>query len=143
MASTIIDSRIFGDMFSDARMGQAVEVEHAAELVEEISASVLRHPNALISLARLKTSDEYTYMHSVAVCALMIALDGGRQALSADIKLGAGRRFERPHERRDRRLKLCPARDRPGMRQTVACDDHDQHSVRQHRRAARSDDHAR
>ncbi|MDX5372715.1 MAG: HD-GYP domain-containing protein [Pseudomonadaceae bacterium] len=61
-------------MFSDARMGQAVEVEHAAELVEEISASVLRHPNALISLARLKTSDEYTYMHSVAVCALMIAL---------------------------------------------------------------------
>ncbi|MEO4047062.1 HD-GYP domain-containing protein [Pseudomonas sp. CAU 1711] len=61
-------------MFCDARMGQAVEVEHAAELVEEISNSVLRHPNALISLARLKTSDEYTYMHSVAVCALMIAL---------------------------------------------------------------------
>lgn len=62
------------EMFSDARMGQAVEVEHAAELVEEIANSVLRHPNALISLARLKTSDEYTYMHSVAVCALMIAL---------------------------------------------------------------------
>ena len=62
------------EMFRDARMGQAIELEHAAELVEEISASVLRHPNALISLARLKTSDEYTYMHSVAVCALMIAL---------------------------------------------------------------------
>ncbi len=61
-------------MFSDARMGQAVELAHAAELVEEISDSVMRHPNALISLARLKTSDEYTYMHSVAVCALMIAL---------------------------------------------------------------------
>ncbi|MBN0408839.1 HD domain-containing protein, partial [Pseudomonas aeruginosa] len=30
--------------------------------------------NALVSLVRLKTSDEYTYMHSVAVCALMIAL---------------------------------------------------------------------
>ncbi len=62
------------EMFSDVRMGHAVELEHAAELVEEISDSVLRHPNALISLARLKTSDEYTYMHSVAVCALMIAL---------------------------------------------------------------------
>lgn len=61
-------------MFSDARMGQAVELAHAAELVEEIADSVMRHPNALISLARLKTSDEYTYMHSVAVCALMIAL---------------------------------------------------------------------
>lgn len=62
------------EMFSDVRMGHAVELEHAAELVEEISDSVLRHPNALISLARLKSSDEYTYMHSVAVCALMIAL---------------------------------------------------------------------
>lgn len=61
-------------MFSDARMGLAVDTGHVGELVEDISASVLRHPNALISLARLKTSDEYTYMHSVAVCALMIAL---------------------------------------------------------------------
>jgi putative nucleotidyltransferase with HDIG domain len=62
------------EMFSDARMGQAIAMEHVATLVQEISDSVLRHPNALISLARLKTSDEYTYMHSVAVCALMIAL---------------------------------------------------------------------
>ena len=61
-------------MFSDARMGQALQFEQAGELVEEISESVLRHPNALISLARLKNADEYTYMHSVAVCALMIAL---------------------------------------------------------------------
>ena len=61
-------------MFSDARMGKAIEVEHAQELVEEISNSVMRHPHALISLARLKHADEYTYMHSVAVCALMIAL---------------------------------------------------------------------
>ena len=61
-------------MFSEVRMGQAIDAGHVVELVEEISASVLRHPNALISLARLKNSDEYTYMHSVAVCALMIAL---------------------------------------------------------------------
>ena len=61
-------------MFNDARMGNAIEVEQAQELVEEISESVLRQPHALISLARLKNADEYTYMHSVAVCALMIAL---------------------------------------------------------------------
>lgn len=61
-------------MFSDARMGQALHFGQAGELVEEISESVMRHPNALISLARLKNADEYTYMHSVAVCALMIAL---------------------------------------------------------------------
>jgi len=61
-------------MFSDARMGRAIGVEQAGELVEEITESIIRHPNALISLARLKNADEYTYMHSVAVCALMIAL---------------------------------------------------------------------
>lgn len=61
-------------MFNEVRMGQAIDAGQVVELVEEISASVLRHPNALISLARLKNSDEYTYMHSVAVCALMIAL---------------------------------------------------------------------
>lgn len=61
-------------MFNDARMGQSIEIGGARELVEEISESMIRHPGALISLARLKTSDEYTYMHSVAVCALMISL---------------------------------------------------------------------
>jgi HD-GYP domain-containing protein (c-di-GMP phosphodiesterase class II) len=61
-------------MFQEARMGNAIEAEDAAPLVEEISNSVLRNPGALISLARLKTADDYTYMHSVAVCALMIAL---------------------------------------------------------------------
>ena len=61
-------------MFADARMGQALQFGQADALVTEISDSVMRHPNALISLARLKHADEYTYMHSVAVCALMIAL---------------------------------------------------------------------
>ncbi|MBW7902861.1 MAG: HD-GYP domain-containing protein [Rhodocyclaceae bacterium] len=61
-------------MFQEARMGNAVNAEDCAPLVEEISNSVARNPGALISLARLKTADDYTYMHSVAVCALMIAL---------------------------------------------------------------------
>ncbi|MBU0748827.1 MAG: HD-GYP domain-containing protein [Gammaproteobacteria bacterium] len=61
-------------MFSEARMGRAVDSASAQSLVEEISDSVTRNPGALISLARLKTADDYTYMHSVAVCALMVAL---------------------------------------------------------------------
>ena len=62
------------DMFHEARMGNAVNVESLQPLVEEISASVNRNSGALIGLARLKTKDDYTYMHSIAVCALMIAL---------------------------------------------------------------------
>ncbi|HEX8594402.1 MAG TPA: HD-GYP domain-containing protein [Pseudomonas sp.] len=61
-------------MFRDVRMGRLVETAHVTELVTDIAESIMRHPDALISLVRLKTSDEYTYMHSVAVCALMIAL---------------------------------------------------------------------
>jgi HD-GYP domain-containing protein (c-di-GMP phosphodiesterase class II) len=61
-------------MFREVRMGNAISAEAAGELVEEISSSVLRNPGALISLARLKTVDDYTYMHCVAVCALMVSL---------------------------------------------------------------------
>ena len=61
-------------MFQEARMGNAISTEAVGPLVDEISSSISRNPGALISLARLKTADDYTYMHSVAVCALMVAL---------------------------------------------------------------------
>ena len=66
--------RAVTSMFQEARMGKAVDTAGAQKLVEEISDSVSRNPTALISLARLKVADDYTYMHSVAVCALMVAL---------------------------------------------------------------------
>lgn len=61
-------------MFQEVRMGKAISVDLAGDVVQEISLSVMRNPGALISLARLKTADDYTYMHSVAVCALMVAV---------------------------------------------------------------------
>ncbi|MFZ6674032.1 HD-GYP domain-containing protein [Undibacterium sp. Xuan67W] len=61
-------------MFQEVRMGKAISMDIAGEVVQEISLSVMRNPGALISLARLKKADDYTYMHSVAVCALMVAV---------------------------------------------------------------------
>jgi len=61
-------------MFKEARMGKALSSDDALPIVEEISTSVMRNPGALIGLARLKDKDDYTYMHSVAVCALMVSL---------------------------------------------------------------------
>lgn len=61
-------------MFADARMGKAIDQAVARQVAEDIADSVTRNGHALISLARLKTADDYTYMHSVAVCALMVAL---------------------------------------------------------------------
>src|SRR5690606_19391719 len=45
-----------------------------AAVAEQISASATRHPSALVSLARVRTHHSYTFMHSVAVCALMTSL---------------------------------------------------------------------
>ncbi len=61
-------------MFTEARLGRALEAERCMPLVDDITQSVFRNPGALVSLARLKTQDDYSYMHSVAVCALMVSL---------------------------------------------------------------------
>lgn len=66
--------KVVVDLFQEARMGRALDVEHCLPLVDEITSSVERNPGAMVSLARLKTHDDYSYMHSVAVCALMVAL---------------------------------------------------------------------
>lgn len=66
--------QVVTSMFNEVRMGNALEIQGAEALVEEINQSIVRNPNALLSLTRLKNADEYTYLHSVAVCMLMIAL---------------------------------------------------------------------
>jgi HD-GYP domain-containing protein (c-di-GMP phosphodiesterase class II) len=65
-------------LFDEARLGNAIEPGGVCVgLVDDIVESLDRHPDALLSLVRLKNADEYTYVHSVAVCALMVSL--GRQ----------------------------------------------------------------
>ena len=64
-------------LFAEVRLGNAIEPAECVALVDDVVDSIDRHPDALLSLVRLKTADEYTYMHSVAVCALMVSL--GRQ----------------------------------------------------------------
>lgn len=62
------------EMFTEARMGQSIAITDVEPLVDEISQSVMRNSSAMLSITRIKNADDYTYMHSVAVCALMIAL---------------------------------------------------------------------
>ncbi len=71
-------------MFQEARMGRAIQAEEVGSLVEDISQSIDRNPEAFLSLSRLKTKDNYTYLHSVAVCGLMIAL-GKQMRLSPSV----------------------------------------------------------
>lgn len=61
-------------MFGDARMGKTLQTHKMVSLVNEISSSISRDPSIILNIARLKSKDEYTYLHSVSVCALMINL---------------------------------------------------------------------
>jgi len=59
-------------VFDGARLGEPVDAEAVASVVEDISEAVDRNPAMFIDMARLKSKDEYTYLHSVSVCALMV-----------------------------------------------------------------------
>ena len=60
------------DMFEDARLGRAVTARRMVPLARAIGTSIERDAKALLNLVRLKRKDEYTYLHSVAVAALMM-----------------------------------------------------------------------
>jgi putative nucleotidyltransferase with HDIG domain len=61
-------------MFNEARLGNSLDLSFMIDLVDEIAGSIEREPSALLSVARLKSHDDYTYLHSMAVCGLMISL---------------------------------------------------------------------
>lgn len=62
------------NLFEDARLGKAITTDKISSLVSQISKSVNKDPSIILNVARLKTKDEYTYLHSVSVCALMMNL---------------------------------------------------------------------
>lgn len=63
-----------GQLFTQARDGGGLDIPPVYRLVEDITDSIERNPGALTSLVRLKEVDQYTYLHCLAVCALMAAL---------------------------------------------------------------------
>lgn len=58
-------------LFAAAHAGEGLQLERFRPLVAEVMSSVSRNPYALIAITRLKKRDEYTYVHSLAVSALM------------------------------------------------------------------------
>lgn len=64
-------------LIASARAGIKVDVGELEPLVQRMIASVMRNPDALVPLARLKQMGTYATEHAVATAALIIAL--GRQ----------------------------------------------------------------
>jgi HD-GYP domain-containing protein (c-di-GMP phosphodiesterase class II) len=66
-------------VMQDARLGKAVELDRVAPVVENITASILRNAGALLGLSVIKAKDDYTFLHSVSVCTLLVAFCRSRR----------------------------------------------------------------
>ena len=58
---------------NDVRLGEQVRLEQVEPAVEKMTESILRNGGALLSLCRVKNKDDYTFQHSVSVCALQVS----------------------------------------------------------------------
>lgn len=85
-------SRFIEGIMGDVRLGRQVEFDAVSEAMHNVTDSVLGNFGTLIQLGQLKTADDYTFQHSVGVCALLTAfakvLELNRQTLF-DIGIGA------------------------------------------------------
>jgi putative nucleotidyltransferase with HDIG domain len=70
-------NRVVKGMLQDIRLGKQIELELVEPLVEKMVDSIFRNPDALLPLARLKDHDDYTFQHSVSVCALLVSFARG------------------------------------------------------------------
>lgn len=61
------------NLMEGARSGRQVKIAAVYPLAERMVQSVLRNPHAITSVARIKNTDEYTFMHCVSVSALLVA----------------------------------------------------------------------
>ncbi len=66
-------NKIIHNIMQDVRLGQQVKLEQAEPVVMQMTESILRNGGALLSLTRVKNKDDYTFMHSVSVCALLVS----------------------------------------------------------------------
>lgn len=60
-------------LMHEVRLGNRIEVEKVDHIVAKMVESIFRNKDALTSLGRIKSVDEYTFMHSVSVGVLMIS----------------------------------------------------------------------
>jgi putative nucleotidyltransferase with HDIG domain len=60
-------------IMEEVRFGRPIKTEKVEKVVDKMVDSIFRNQDALIILGRIKQADEYTYMHSLSVCVLMIS----------------------------------------------------------------------
>ena len=65
-------SILVGDMMREVKLGRQIECERVEPVVGEMVSSVFRNQDAMLSLQRVRSRDQYTYEHSVGVAVLLV-----------------------------------------------------------------------
>ncbi len=78
-------------VLSEVESGRPVNLSGVRGVVREMMGSLQRNEQALLSLARLRTTDDYTFTHSVNTCAfsLLLARAHGLEEISESVGMGA------------------------------------------------------
>ena len=63
---------LISQIMADVKMGLYIELEQVSPVVDKLSASILRNPNALLGLSRIRSMDRYTFEHSVSFSILLM-----------------------------------------------------------------------
>jgi HD-GYP domain-containing protein (c-di-GMP phosphodiesterase class II) len=82
-------SELVKNVMADARLGKAIEIGQVQPVVQNVTESILRNPGALMGLLRIKNKDDYTFLHSVSVCTLLVAFCHSR-GMTGDVVREAG-----------------------------------------------------
>lgn len=65
--------RITCDLLDSVRIGGTINTELAKETVNDVVESVVRHPDAMLWLSKIRQESEYTSDHCLNVCVLAVA----------------------------------------------------------------------
>ncbi|PDT16229.1 phosphohydrolase [Rhizobium sp. J15] len=64
--------QILEEVFGKLRNGEGISADHVAPVISSVSRSMEENPSVFLSVTRLKSKDEVTFLHSISVSALMI-----------------------------------------------------------------------
>lgn len=80
-------NKIIHSLMQDVRLGKQIELEQIDPIVGKMSESILRNQDALLSLCRIKQKDDYTFLHSVSIGALMMSFSRAVNLCPEDMRL--------------------------------------------------------
>ena len=83
--------KLVGNILNDVRLGKQAHLGQVRDAIVDMTDSMFRNPDAMLTLGLLKDKDEYTFMHSVNVSVFLISFCQSMDICGDDIiEVGTG-----------------------------------------------------